>query len=440
MGVDRAFRVVEIERRNRVTQREVGLEIRLDGPDVLPVAAIDVRLHALAGHGVGDDVAPEIDELRVGDRLLEDLALEEVDAHRREVAGSAPRQLGRQPGQPLARRLLVEVHDAPAGVHLEDAERRRLILGDRDDRHGGVGAAGAVGLQHRRVVHAVQLIAREDQDVARRRAPHVTEALADGVGGALEPVAALFGLLGGQHADERRREHVELVGHRDVFVQALRVELRQHEDLAQAGVQAVADRDVDQSVFAPDRHRRLRTLEGEREQARAAPAPENDRQHVVHRHRGGSISETLGAGLGRLVFAEGTYSAAAPSDRGEPGSWRCDGTGPCWRIGTLCPPVEPRRRRASVQALRIPAVLLPVLEDIDQARPDLAWRAQGACVIAARPDGSSTRKYTIDPARQTDLERRNAESQRIRGIGFDDQVKVIVLNGEVQEAKPRIRR
>jgi len=90
--------------------------------------------------------------------------------------------------------------------------------------------------------------------------------------------------------------------------------------------------------------------------------------------------------------------------------------------------------------LRIPAVLFPVLEDIDQTRSDLARRSQGAGVIAARPDGSSTCKHTIYSARQTDLERCNSENQRTRVIGFDDQMQVIVLDGEVQDAKPCIRR
>jgi hypothetical protein len=61
-------------------------------------------------------------------------------------------------------------------------------------------------------------------------------------------------------------------------------------------------------------------------------------------------------------------------------------------------------------------------------------------VIAARPYSSSTRKHAIDRARQTDLEPRNAESQRIGVIGFHYQVQVIVLNGEVQHAKRCIRR
>ena len=284
MRVDGAGLVVEIERRDRIAQRQVGLEVRLDGPDVLPVAAVDVRLHALARDRVGDDVPAEVDELRVGDRLLEDLAPEDVDAHRGQIAGAAPGELRDEGRQPLARGLLVEVHDPPRGVHLEDPEPRRLILGDRDDRHRRVGAALAVGAEHLAEVHAVELIARQDHHVARRRAAHVAQALAHGVRRPLEPVAPLLGLLRGQHRDEARRKYVELVGHRDVLVEALRVELGEHEHVAQIGVQAVADRDVDEPVLAADRNGRLRALEGQRKEARPASAPEDDRQHVVHVH------------------------------------------------------------------------------------------------------------------------------------------------------------
>ena len=107
--------------------------------------------------------------------------------------------------------------------------------------------------------------------------------LAHGVGGALEPVGALGRLLGGEHLDEAVREQVEPVGLRDVPVERRGVELRQHEDPLEAGVQAVADRDVDQPVLAAERHGRLRSHVGEREEPRAAAAAEDQRQHVVHR-------------------------------------------------------------------------------------------------------------------------------------------------------------
>ncbi len=137
-------------------------------------------------------------------------------------------------------------------------------------------------VEHLAVVHLVQLVARQDQHLAAAMAVEVARALAHGVGGALEPLGAVLGLLGREHRDEGRAEHVELVRHRQVLVEALGVVLRQHEDAPQVRVDAVADRDVDQPVLAADRHGRLRALVREREQARPAAAPEDDGEALVH--------------------------------------------------------------------------------------------------------------------------------------------------------------
>ena len=79
-------------------------------------------------------------------------------------------------------------------------------------------------------VHAIEMIAREDQVVVGVVAVEVARGLAHGVGRALEPVRALGRLLGGEHLDEAVREEVEPVGLRDVPVERRRVELRQDED------------------------------------------------------------------------------------------------------------------------------------------------------------------------------------------------------------------
>jgi hypothetical protein len=50
-------------------------------------------------------------------------------------------------------------------------------------------------------------------------------------------------------------------------------ELRQHEDLVEARVQAVADRDVDETVVAREGHRRLAAILGQGVEAGAAAAP-----------------------------------------------------------------------------------------------------------------------------------------------------------------------
>ena len=113
-------------------------------------------------------------------------------------------------------------------------------------------------------------------------AGEVPRRLSHRVGRALEPVRAVGRLLGGEHLDEAVREHVQAVGLRDVAVERRGVELRQHEDPLEAGVQAVADRDVDEPVLAAERHRRLRAHVGERKEPRAASAAQDQGQHVIH--------------------------------------------------------------------------------------------------------------------------------------------------------------
>ena len=78
----------------------------------------------------------------------------------------------------------------------------------------------------------------------------------------------------------------------------------------QAGVQAVADRDVDQPVFAADRHRRLRAHVGEREQPGAAAAAQNQGQHVVH--RGILLWPSRGRGFTHKSFLLGHLTAVSP--------------------------------------------------------------------------------------------------------------------------------
>ncbi len=73
--------VVEIKRRNRLAQSQVGPEVRWNCSDVLPIAAIDIRLHALVRDGVGDDVPAEVNQLRVGHCLFQNLSFEDIDAH-----------------------------------------------------------------------------------------------------------------------------------------------------------------------------------------------------------------------------------------------------------------------------------------------------------------------------------------------------------------------
>jgi hypothetical protein len=95
------------------------------------------------------------------------------------------------------------------------------------------------------------------------------------------PVRVVRRLFRGEDLDEPLAEQVHAVRLRDVAVEGRRVELRQDENAPDVGVQAVADRDVDEAILSPNRHSGLRTVLGEREQARALTAAEDERKYVV---------------------------------------------------------------------------------------------------------------------------------------------------------------
>ena len=188
--------------------------------------------------------------------------------------------------QPLRVRLLLERDDLAVAIEPEDAHRRRIVGGHRLRGDRDVGAPIDVRVDQLAVVHPVQVVAGENQVVVGVVAHEMARGLAHGVGRALKPVRVVGRLLGRQDLDESLAEEIHPVGLRDVPVERRRIELRQHEDPPDVGVQAVADRDVDQPVLAADRHRRLRSMLRERKQPRALAAAENERENfVVHGHR-----------------------------------------------------------------------------------------------------------------------------------------------------------
>jgi hypothetical protein len=228
-------------------------------------------------------VAAEVVVLAVGQRLLQGPPPEDVDAHRGQVGRLlAAREPRLQAREAIGRRLLVEVDDAPGVVDAHDAERRGLLGRDVLHGDGGVGARLAVGAQHLLEVHPVQLIARKDDDVVPVLVADVAHAAADGVGGPLEPVRALLGLIRGHRGDEARGEDVELVGAAQVLVQALRLILGQHVDASDVGVQAIAHRHVDDPVLATDGNGRLGSIEGQGKESAPAATAQDDSDDVVH--------------------------------------------------------------------------------------------------------------------------------------------------------------
>ena len=137
--------------------------------------------------------------------------------------------------------------------------------------------------QHQPVVHLVDVVAGEDQHVLGLLGADGVDVLVDGVGGAQVPVLA-HPLHGRQDLDEL----AQVAGHdvpalADVAVQRQRLVLGEDVDVAQVGVDAVGERDVDDAVDAAEGDRRLGAVAGQGIQALPRASRQQDSQRVFHR-------------------------------------------------------------------------------------------------------------------------------------------------------------
>ena len=296
LRVDGAARCVEAIFRLRVSHVEIRLEEGSDCANVLPVALKNVGHHLAGADGFRDDVFSEVDEfvVQAGD---EGLPVEDVDTHggleKFLVAGVADgfEEVGRnskgiQDGGVAG--FFNELADVAFFVGEHDAEARGGLAVDGNRADGDLRTAVNVLLDHVAVVHAVELVTAEDDEIFRRMFKEVAHVLAHGIGRSLIPFRALGGLLGGEDFHEARGEVVELVGLVDVAVERGAVELGEDVDAAEAGVQAVANRDVYEAVFSTKRDGGFRTFLGERKESGAGTAAHDDGERVGF-ERGGVL-------------------------------------------------------------------------------------------------------------------------------------------------------
>ena len=142
---------------------------------------------------------------------------------------------------------------------------------DFDCGDGDVGAGFDVLLEHRLVIHFVDVVAGENEDVIRLLAADRIDVLVDGVRGALIPVLRNAHLRR-QDFDEVAEPHQHGPAAANVPIEAERFVLREDEDAAQIAVQAVRERDVDDPIDAAKRHGGFGAVASERPEALALAA------------------------------------------------------------------------------------------------------------------------------------------------------------------------
>ena len=111
--------------------------------------------------------------------------------------------------------------------------------------------------EERAVVHLVNMIARQDQHLRGAVRTNDVEVLVDGVGCASVPLAT-DALRRRQHLDEFLAAQLKPgPAVHEVTNQRVRLVLRQHADAANARIEAVRQREVDDAVLATEEYRRL---------------------------------------------------------------------------------------------------------------------------------------------------------------------------------------
>ena len=204
--VDGSVGLVKGEGGRRGCEREVGFVEGADGADVFPVALKSVGIDLVSVNGGGDDVFAKVVAAVFREERSQFVFFKDVYAHGGHVrfVGVVARsgiefevvQFG------VGLRFFDEVDDASGVIEFEDAEVGRDFSADGFDGDGKVCAFFAVFGDKVPVVHAVEVVAREDEVLIYLVGHEVAELLANRVGGALIPVEAVFGLFGGEDFDK----------------------------------------------------------------------------------------------------------------------------------------------------------------------------------------------------------------------------------------------
>src|SRR5258706_564455 len=277
--------IVEVQLRDDFGEVDVRFPVGIEGPHVAPIRLAVRHVDAALAEMVHEDVRAIVHQTRdhvlaevvgrVGDvgidqeLLVEEGGVEDVDPHARERTVRPPRERERHVG------LFLEGGNAVLRVDAHHAEIPRLLGGHLDARDGNFCRPHEVILDHAAIVHFVDVVASEHQNQLRILAPNDIEVLVNRVRRALVPVVR-DPLLRRKHLDElvEARAVEEAPATLDMANEAMRLVLGADIDPANARIDAVGEREIDDAELARERDRGLRAPVGELLQARAAPPGE----------------------------------------------------------------------------------------------------------------------------------------------------------------------
>src|SRR5262249_11911060 len=138
----------------------------------------------------------------------------------------------------------------------------------------------------------------------------------------------------------------------------------------------------------------------------------------------------------RWELVESNGAESPPAGLGKPGLRGGDGRARRRRRHGGGPAVEPMRRGPRVDAV-VAAGVVAVVEDVGDRVPTLARRAERTLVGAVANDVAPRPQTQVHPAGDPDGKSAKAGGQGTAIAGLDDEVKMVGLHAEVEDAEAR---
>lgn len=128
-------------------------------------------------------------------------------------------------------------------------------------------------------------------------------------------------------------------------------------------------------------------------------------------------------------------AGASPADGGEPGAGRGHGAGLCDEREGTSPSVEPCSRATGIDCRRGAQMLSEIEEHVDQPAAYFTWGSKCVGVVTVAPDRALASRASIDGPRASNRQPLHPPRQRALSLGFDDQMQMVGLHREMNEAK-----
>ena len=175
-----------------------------------------------------------------------------------------------------------EAYHAPFLIHLDHPEGARLLDGHAQGGDGQGGGLLLVEGHHLADIHLVDMVGAEDADVLGVGDLDETQVLVDGIGRTVIPAFA-HPHLGRNGVDEAVRDADYVPALLHVQIEGLGLELGQYVDAQEVCVDEVVEDEVDQSIAATERDRRLAASGGKRLETGSFAACQYHGEYACHR-------------------------------------------------------------------------------------------------------------------------------------------------------------